>query len=152
MEFGFSLRSFRSKYRAAWSMGKGPSCWRWFRKSRYEANSTKKLFRDPDSKKSWWDFLILWAESTSHFCNALRRLKPITNFAACWSFQQIFINFQALIYGQNQQSWTPQTPRISVGFSQSGMGFTDVVTVQISQYGCSRSSALRDCRWAHDQL
>ena len=33
-----------------------------------------------------------------------------------------------------------------------GKGFSDVVTAQISQWGCSRSSAQRDCRWAHDQL
>ena len=31
-------------------------------------------------------------------------------------------------------------------------GFSDVVTAQMSQWGCSRSSAQRDCRWAHDQL
>ena len=30
--------------------------------------------------------------------------------------------------------------------------FGDVVTAQMSQWGCSRSSAQRDCRWAHDQL
>ena len=33
-----------------------------------------------------------------------------------------------------------------------GKGFSDVVTAQMSQWGCSRSSAQRDCRWAHDQL
>ena len=33
-----------------------------------------------------------------------------------------------------------------------GDGFSDVVTAQMSQWGCSRSSAQRDCRWAHDQL
>ena len=33
-----------------------------------------------------------------------------------------------------------------------GKGFSDVVTAQMAQWGCSRSSAQRDCRWAHDQL
>jgi len=33
-----------------------------------------------------------------------------------------------------------------------GKGFSDVETAQMSQWGCSRSSAQRDCRWAHDQL
>ncbi len=33
-----------------------------------------------------------------------------------------------------------------------GKGFSDVVTAQMSQWGCSHSSAQRDCRWAHDQL
>ena len=33
-----------------------------------------------------------------------------------------------------------------------GKGFSDVVTAQMVQWGCSRSSAQRDCRWAHDQL
>ena len=33
-----------------------------------------------------------------------------------------------------------------------GKGFSDVVTAQMSQWGCSRSSSQRDCRWAHDQL
>ena len=33
-----------------------------------------------------------------------------------------------------------------------GKGFSDVVTAQMSQWGCSRSSAQRDCRWAHNQL
>ena len=33
-----------------------------------------------------------------------------------------------------------------------GKGFSDVVTAQMSQWGCSRSSAQRDCRLAHDQL
>ena len=33
-----------------------------------------------------------------------------------------------------------------------GKGFSDVVTAQMSQWGCSRSSAQRDCRWVHDQL
>ena len=33
-----------------------------------------------------------------------------------------------------------------------GKGFSDVVTAQMSQWGCSRSSAQRDCRWAHEQL
>ena len=33
-----------------------------------------------------------------------------------------------------------------------GKGFSDVVTAQMTQWGCSRSSAQRDCRWAHDQL
>ena len=33
-----------------------------------------------------------------------------------------------------------------------GKGFSDVVTAQMSQWGCSRSSAQRDCRWAYDQL
>ena len=33
-----------------------------------------------------------------------------------------------------------------------GKGFSDVVTAQMSQWGCSRSSAQWDCRWAHDQL
>ena len=33
-----------------------------------------------------------------------------------------------------------------------GKGFSDVVTAQMSQWGCSRSSAQRDCRWAHHQL
>ena len=33
-----------------------------------------------------------------------------------------------------------------------GKGFSDFVTAQMSQWGCSRSSAQRDCRWAHDQL
>ena len=33
-----------------------------------------------------------------------------------------------------------------------GKGFSDVVTAQMSQWGCSRSSAQRACRWAHDQL
>ena len=33
-----------------------------------------------------------------------------------------------------------------------GKGFSDVVTAQMSQWGCSRSSAQRECRWAHDQL
>ncbi|AHF63000.1 hypothetical protein Syncc8109_0614 [Synechococcus sp. WH 8109] len=33
-----------------------------------------------------------------------------------------------------------------------GKGFSDVVTAQMSQCECSRSSAQRDCRWAHDQL
>ena len=26
------------------------------------------------------------------------------------------------------------------------------MTAQMSQWGCSRSSAQRDCRWAHDEL
>ena len=29
-----------------------------------------------------------------------------------------------------------------------GKGFSDVVTAQMAQWGCSRSSAQRDCRWA----
>ena len=33
-----------------------------------------------------------------------------------------------------------------------GKGFSEVVTAQMSQWGCSRSSAQQDCRWAHDQL
>jgi len=33
-----------------------------------------------------------------------------------------------------------------------GKGFSDLVTAQMSRWGCSPSSALRDCRWAHDQL
>ena len=33
-----------------------------------------------------------------------------------------------------------------------GKGFSDVVTAQMAQWRCSRSSAQRDCRWAHDQL
>ena len=33
-----------------------------------------------------------------------------------------------------------------------GKDFSDVVTAQTSQWGCSRSSAQRDCRWANDQL
>lgn len=33
-----------------------------------------------------------------------------------------------------------------------GKGFSDVVTAQMSQWVCSRSSAQRDCRWAHNQL
>ena len=33
-----------------------------------------------------------------------------------------------------------------------GNGFSDVVTAQMAQWGCSRSSAQRDCRWAHYQL
>ena len=33
-----------------------------------------------------------------------------------------------------------------------GKGFSDVVTAQMAQWGCSRSSAQRDCRWAHNQL
>ena len=33
-----------------------------------------------------------------------------------------------------------------------GKGLSDVVTAQMTQWGCSRSSAQRDCRWAHDQL
>ena len=31
-----------------------------------------------------------------------------------------------------------------------GKGFSDFVTAQMFQWGCSRSSAQRDCRWAHD--
>ena len=37
-------------------------------------------------------------------------------------------------------------------FVSEGKGFSDVVTVRIAQWGCSRSSAQRDCRWAHNQL
>ena len=33
-----------------------------------------------------------------------------------------------------------------------GKDFSDVVTAQMSQWGCSFSSAQRDCRWVHDQL
>ena len=33
-----------------------------------------------------------------------------------------------------------------------GKDFSDVVTAQMSQWGCSRSSAQWDFRWAHDQL
>ena len=33
-----------------------------------------------------------------------------------------------------------------------GKGFSDVVTAQMAQWGCGRSSAQRDCRLAHDQL
>ena len=33
-----------------------------------------------------------------------------------------------------------------------GKGFCDVVIALMSQWGCSRSSAQRYCRWAHDQL
>ena len=31
-------------------------------------------------------------------------------------------------------------------------GFSDVVIAQMSQWGCSRSSAQRNCGWEHDKL
>ena len=39
-----------------------------------------------------------------------------------------------------------------MALSADQKGFSDVVTAQMSQWGCSRSSAQQDCRWAHDQL
>ena len=33
-----------------------------------------------------------------------------------------------------------------------GHGFADTVTFVMQEWGCSRSTARRDCRWAHDQL
>ena len=33
-----------------------------------------------------------------------------------------------------------------------GYGFSDVVTFMMAQWGCSRSTAQRDCGWAHGQL
>ena len=33
-----------------------------------------------------------------------------------------------------------------------GKGVSDVLTAQMSQWGCSRSPAKWDCRWEHDQL
>ena len=33
-----------------------------------------------------------------------------------------------------------------------GYGFSDVVTFMMAQWGCSRSTAQRDCGWAHTQL
>ena len=43
-------------------------------------------------------------------------------------------------------------PCSALALVSQGKGFSDVVTAQMSQWGCSRSSAQRDCRWAHDQL
>ena len=33
-----------------------------------------------------------------------------------------------------------------------GYGFADTVTFVMQEWGCSRSTARRDCHWAHDQL
>jgi len=33
-----------------------------------------------------------------------------------------------------------------------GYGFADTVTFVMSEWGCSRSTARRDCHWAHDEL
>ena len=33
-----------------------------------------------------------------------------------------------------------------------GKGFSDVLAVQMAQWGCFRCSAQQDCRWAHNQL
>ena len=46
-------------------------------------------------------------------------------------------------YSRNESSFALVT---------QGKGFSDVVTAQMYQWGCSRSSAQRNCRWAHDQL
>ena len=40
----------------------------------------------------------------------------------------------------------------ALALESQGKGFSDVVSAQMSQWGCSRPSAQRDCRWAHDQL
>ena len=56
------------------------------------------------------------------------------------------------IYGQNQQAERNRRRESALSLVSQGKGFSDVVTAQMSQWGCSRSSAQRDCRWAHDQL